>query len=57
MLLEFAGQRLREVLSGIPVVRLVGGKGDEMRVVIKARVFGDEDALAEAINYLKKECS
>jgi uncharacterized protein YgbK (DUF1537 family) len=57
MLLEFAGQRLREVLSGIPAVRLVGGKGDGMRVVIKAGVFGDEDALAEAINYLKKECS
>jgi len=43
-----------EVLPGIPVVKLVGGKGDGMRVITKAGSFGDEEALVEAIRYLKK---
>jgi len=43
-----------EVLPGIPASKLIGGKYDGLRVVTKAGGFGDENAVINAIRYLKK---
>ncbi len=43
-----------EVVPGIPMVTLVGGPADGLRVVTKAGAFGREDALVAAIEYVRK---
>ncbi len=43
-----------EVLPGMPLCRIMGGKLSGMRVVTKAGGFGDEDALVDIINYMKR---
>lgn len=43
-----------EVLPGIPVGRLLGGKRDGLRVVTKAGGFGDENAIVKAIECLRR---
>lgn len=42
-----------EVLPGIPIVRIVGGRHEGMRVATKAGAFGDEEALVEIIQHLR----
>jgi len=44
----------KEVLPGIPALRFIRGKADEIRVVTKAGAFGDENALVTAIEYLRE---
>jgi len=43
-----------EVLPGIPACKLIGGKYDGLRIVTKAGGFGDENAVINAIKYLKR---
>ncbi|MFQ6077228.1 MAG: four-carbon acid sugar kinase family protein [Candidatus Bathyarchaeia archaeon] len=43
-----------EILPGIPLVKVVGGRHDGMRIVTKAGAFGDEDAMGEIIQHLKR---
>jgi len=43
----------RELLPGIPVCSLIGGKFEELTVVTKAGGFGGDDALIEIIKFLK----
>jgi len=43
-----------EVMPGIPVLRVIGGKSDGMRIVTKAGAFGEKDAVIKAIEYLKR---
>ena len=43
-----------EVLPGIPAAKLLGGRHDGLRIVTKAGGFGDEDAIAAAIRYLRE---
>ncbi len=43
-----------EVLPGIPAGILVGGKHDGLKIITKAGAFGKEEAIVEAITYLKK---
>ena len=45
---------LAEVLPGIPLGRLVGGRCPGLRVVTKAGAFGDETAIVEAVKVLKR---
>ncbi len=42
-----------EVLPGIPLMRVVGGKFDKMPVITKAGAFGDSDALVQSIQFLR----
>lgn len=49
-----ATEIVEEVRPGIPAVEFIGGIGDGLRVVTKAGAFGEEDALAEAVKYLRR---
>ena len=42
-----------EVLPGIPLSEIVGGKNNGLRVVTKAGAFGKPDAISAAIRYLR----
>jgi uncharacterized protein YgbK (DUF1537 family) len=42
-----------EVLPGIPLMRIVGGKLDKMPVITKAGAFGDSEALIQSILWLR----
>jgi uncharacterized protein YgbK (DUF1537 family) len=42
-----------EVLPGIPLMRIVGGKLDKMPVITKAGAFGDNEALIQSILCLR----
>jgi uncharacterized protein YgbK (DUF1537 family) len=42
-----------EVLPGIPLMRIVGGKLDKMPVITKAGAFGDSEALVQSILFLR----
>jgi uncharacterized protein YgbK (DUF1537 family) len=44
----------REILTGIPVGRLVGGRAEGLPVVTKAGGFGAEDALIRVTEFLSK---
>jgi len=43
-----------EVLTGIPLSRIVGGKYDDFKVITKAGAFGQEDALLFCLRKLKE---
>ena len=43
-----------EVLPGIPLMQIVGGKFDKLPVITKAGAFGDENALVQSILFLRK---
>lgn len=43
-----------EVLPGIPLMQIVGGKFDKLPVITKAGAFGDRDALVQSIQFLRK---
>ncbi|MCI1966463.1 MAG: four-carbon acid sugar kinase family protein [Oscillospiraceae bacterium] len=43
-----------EILSGIPIGRIVGGEADGMTVVTKSGGFGSGDALIKIVQYLEK---
>lgn len=43
-----------EVLPGIPVATIVGGSAEGMRIVTKAGSFGSQEAIVEAVAFLKK---
>jgi uncharacterized protein YgbK (DUF1537 family) len=45
---------VKEILPGIPLIKIVGGKYDGRFVVTKAGAFGHEYALIEVLNYLKE---
>lgn len=47
-------QILGEVLVGIPLMRLSGGKFDGMKVITKAGAFGKEDAISFCLRKLKE---
>ncbi len=44
-----------EVLPGIPVGRILGGKHEGMRVITKAGGFGGTDALVKLMDYMRSE--
>ena len=44
-----------EVLPGIPVGRILGGKHEGIRVITKAGGFGDTDTLVKIMEYMKSE--
>lgn len=46
---------LAEILVGIPMLRVVGGELDGIKVVTKAGAFGKEDALVFAMRKLKEK--
>jgi len=55
--LQAAAIRLEcEVLTGIPLGRLVGGEADGLPVVTKAGGFGEEPALVRVVEYLEGQC-
>jgi uncharacterized protein YgbK (DUF1537 family) len=43
-----------EVLPGIPLMQIVGGRFDKLPVITKAGAFGDENALVQSIQFLRK---
>jgi uncharacterized protein YgbK (DUF1537 family) len=43
-----------EVLPGIPLMQIVGGKFDNLPVITKAGAFGDRNALVQSIQFLRK---
>jgi uncharacterized protein YgbK (DUF1537 family) len=43
-----------EVLPGIPLMQIVGGKFDKLPVITKAGAFGNRDALVQSIQFLRK---
>jgi uncharacterized protein YgbK (DUF1537 family) len=45
---------LDEVLPGIPISQIMGGKFDGLKVITKAGAFGDEEALAICLKQLKR---
>ncbi|MBI5603278.1 MAG: four-carbon acid sugar kinase family protein, partial [Deltaproteobacteria bacterium] len=45
---------IEEVAPGIPLGMLKGGLCDGLKVVTKAGAFGAEDALCQAVDYLKR---
>ena len=47
-------QILSEVLIGIPLTRVVGGKHDGIKLITKAGAFGQQDALYFALRKLKE---
>lgn len=54
--LEAAGSAiLDEIAVGIPMMRIVGGAMDGMRVVTKAGAFGKDDAILLALRKLKEK--
>ncbi|MEA3253656.1 MAG: nucleotide-binding domain containing protein, partial [Chloroflexota bacterium] len=54
--LEAVGIRiLKELQPGIVVGEIIGGAKEGMKVITKAGGFGNDDALIEAIYYLKGE--
>ena len=46
---------LREVLLGIPLMRVVGSRHDGLRIITKAGAFGGDDAIAYALRVLKEQ--
>jgi uncharacterized protein YgbK (DUF1537 family) len=44
----------REVLQGIPLMKVVGSRYDGLRVITKAGAFGGDDAIAYALRVLKE---
>ena len=44
-----------EVLIGIPLMRIVGGKLDNLKVITKAGAFGQKDALSFCLRKLKEK--
>jgi uncharacterized protein YgbK (DUF1537 family) len=42
-----------EILPGIPLMQIVGGKFDKLPVITKAGAFGDSDALVQSILFLR----
>lgn len=44
----------REVLPGIPICKVVGGKYNGLRIVTKAGGFGDENAIIKIVKCLKE---
>jgi uncharacterized protein YgbK (DUF1537 family) len=47
----------KEVLPGIPIGRIWGGKYAGMSIVTKAGGFGDREALVKIIKYLREEAN
>lgn len=45
---------MEEVATGIPLMRLVGGEYDGMKVITKAGAFGKDDAITYALRKLKE---
>lgn len=43
-----------EVLPGIPIMQIVGGKFNKLPVITKAGAFGDRNALVQSIQFLRK---
>jgi uncharacterized protein YgbK (DUF1537 family) len=43
-----------EIISGIPLGTLIGGKADGLPIVTKAGGFGPEDALARAMHAVRE---
>lgn len=43
-----------EVLPGIPLSKIIGGRHDGLHVITKAGGFGDENAMVECIKYMKR---
>lgn len=46
---------IQELLTGIPLMKLLGGQYDGMKVVTKAGAFGKVDALEYCINKIKED--
>jgi uncharacterized protein YgbK (DUF1537 family) len=45
---------ITEIAVGIPLMRLIGGKYEGLKVVTKAGAFGKEDALFYALRKLRE---
>ena len=45
---------ITEIATGIPLMRLIGGKHDSLRVVTKAGAFGKEDAIFYSLRKLRE---
>lgn len=46
---------LSELVTGIPLIRIRGGRFDGMKLITKAGAFGDESAALFAMRKLKEE--
>lgn len=49
------GEILSEILAGIPLIRVTGGRFDGMKLSTKAGAFGDEYAAVSAMQKLKEQ--
>ena len=43
-----------EIMPGIPISQIMGGKFDGLKVVTKAGAFGNEEALANCLKQIKR---